>query len=462
MIRASSASKQISVIFALSLAWIWLPQVAMAEAQSCTVQPVEYKGWKAQQVSNAWVKLTFVPQLGGRLMQVEFDGHPYLFVNPKFEGKYISPEQAAGKWINYGGDKIWPMPEGNEDEAHWVLESATLDDRPYAFTVLEQGARCKVELAGPADETTGLQYTRQITLDAHSPAIHFHALMHNATAHSLQWSVQSVSQYNLASAKSPGNYNHDFWAYTAVNPNSAFLDGFHVRSGLADDPSFEVRDGQFRLHWIYLQNEVWVDSPGGWLAVADGESGFGMIERFNFDPAAAYPGKTTVIFYKNGPSVSFDGAGKPLISSKSAEETPYYMEAEVNSPLVTLAPGASSSLDTTWFPMRTGSDVKRVTEAGIVTERLRAVQEKTDLALTGVFSPVVSGHLQLRVYDAGGRDAKRVDLDAVAPLAPVKLNRHLSVDFPVSRVAVHLLDGSGSDWGALDQVKIEPVDAPKQ
>jgi len=448
--------KQISL--ALALAFCGVPMITVARSQECRVQPVDYKGWKAQQVSNTWVKLTIVPQLGGRLMQVEFDGHPYLFVNPKFEGKYIPPEQAARKWINYGGDKIWPMPEGNEDEAHWVLESATLDDRPYAFKVLEQGARCTVELAGPADATTGLQYTRQITLEARSPAIHFHAVMHNATLHTLEWSVQSVSQYSLASAKPSGGYNHQFWAYTAANANSAYLGRFHVRSGLSDDPSFSVKNELFRLHWMYLQNEVWVDSPGGWLAVADGESGFGMIERFRFEPAATYPDKATVIFYKNGPAVEFNAAGDPEIQSRKLEDTPYYMEAEINSPLLTLDAGASASLDTTWFPLRTGAEVKRVMEAGIVTQRLHVERNQSGLKLSGTFGVVAAGRLQLRIYDRSGRDAQRVDMDEVGPEHEVTLNRSIATAFPVSRVAVHLVDATGGDWGILDEASVEESD----
>ncbi len=77
----------------------------------CRVQPADYKGWHAQQISNRWVQLTVVPQNGGRLMQVVFAGHPYLFVNPKYEGKYLPP--SSGEWFNYGGDKIWLLPEGN-------------------------------------------------------------------------------------------------------------------------------------------------------------------------------------------------------------------------------------------------------------------------------------------------------------------------------------------------------------
>src|ERR1700685_3359008 len=85
---------------------------------SCRVEAMNYKGWSAQQISNRWLKLIVVPQNGGRLMQVIFAGHPYLFVNPKYEGKYLPPDPS--EWFNYGGDKLWLLPEGNGDEQHWV------------------------------------------------------------------------------------------------------------------------------------------------------------------------------------------------------------------------------------------------------------------------------------------------------------------------------------------------------
>src|ERR1700693_2653954 len=48
-----------------------LPLVARAApAASCTVAATDYQGWKAEQISNPWVKLVIVPQLGGRLMEV--------------------------------------------------------------------------------------------------------------------------------------------------------------------------------------------------------------------------------------------------------------------------------------------------------------------------------------------------------------------------------------------------------
>ena len=176
-----------------------------AHAAPCQVHPVQFEGWQAQQmVRSDWLQLTFVPQLGGRLMQVAFNGHPYLFVNPVYKGKYISPTEAAGRWINYGGDKIWPLPEGNDDEQHWQGASTPLDDGAYAFSVLSHwDSRCTVRLEGPPDPPTGLRYTREISIGSDSPEISFHAITKNYTSHSITWAVRSVSQYNLSDPNDP-------------------------------------------------------------------------------------------------------------------------------------------------------------------------------------------------------------------------------------------------------------------
>src|SRR5215470_12380742 len=124
----------------------------------CRIEAVDYKGWQAQQLSNRWVQLVLVPQNGGRLMQVTFAGHPYLFVNPKLAGKYFPP--TATQWFNYGGDKLWLLPEGNNDEQHWLGNSDLLDDGPFSFRKLSEGKQCKIELTGTPDPRTGIQFLR--------------------------------------------------------------------------------------------------------------------------------------------------------------------------------------------------------------------------------------------------------------------------------------------------------------
>src|SRR5207302_279181 len=231
-------------------------------------------------LSNDWVLLTIVPQLGGRLMQVTFAGHSYLFVNPQYKGQYFPPPgRNKGKWFTYGGDKLWPLPEGRQDEQHWAgPASDMLDDGEYQLTVLSHDSTCAVRLDGPADPVTGLQYSREISIGSDSPQISFHAVMKNATGHPIRWSVQSVTQYDTA------------------------------------------------------------DSTG----------------------------KASVNFYKNGAALDLDDKGLPHLRSSTREDTPYYMEAEINSPMILLAPGESYAMDTQWFPTRAGKDLKDVTNAGII------------------------------------------------------------------------------------------------
>jgi hypothetical protein len=421
-------------------------------ASPCQVKPVVFEGWQAQQVTNDWVQLTVVPQLGGRLMQVNFNGHPYLFVNPVYKGKYISPAEAAGRWINYGGDKIWPLPEGNDDEQHWQGASTPLDDGPYAFTVLAQGTKCTVRLEGPPDPPTGLQYTREISLGSDSPEIFFHAITRNFTGHSITWSVQSVSQYNLSDANDPQQYNRKFYAFAPLNPHSAYLLGYHARDGLANDPAYGVKGGLFQLNWKYLESEVWLDSTAGWLALVDGATHYAMVEKTRHIEGGDYPSKATIILYKNGPTVELNEKGMPYLTSTSLEETPYYMEAELNSPMAVLGPGDTYAFDTNWFPSRLGSDFNTVTDAGLVGTPLVARRAGGKLDLSGSFGVFFPGELKAFLYDEGGLGVSEVPLEAVRPQDPIALHQAIDAAKNIARVSLHLIDSSGVDRGALGEV----------
>ncbi|MGH9758912.1 MAG: hypothetical protein ACRD4M_14335 [Candidatus Acidiferrales bacterium] len=424
--------------------------------RTCHIADANFDGWKAETVSNDWVTLTFVPQLGGRLMQVTFAGHPFLFVNPKFQGKYFPPVDngASGQWTNYGGDKIWPMPEGTQDAQHWPGPiSDVLDDGEYGFKVLSQGAKCTVRLEGPADPRTGLQYSREITLTGDSPEIHFRAMMKNTSNQPIEWSMQSVSQYDTSSSQSPGDYNHDFWAFTRAHRPSAYLDGFHVRAGLADDPSFSVKDGMFTLHWLYLQNEVWVDSPGDWVAVTDRATKFAMIEKFKFHAGADYPGKASVIFYKNGPSVGLDAKGMPVIHNNSGD-TPYYMEAELNSPMARLRPGQTYAMDTQWYPTRTGDAFTTVTSAGLIAQPVTAAESAKELTISGSFGVLWPGKIVAHFYDAKGAKLKSIAVETVDPANFVTLNKTLNAPAAVSRISLRLVDEQGIDRGSLGEAEV--------
>jgi hypothetical protein len=456
-------SRAFSMITAVLCAG-FIPGQTWAQTQNspaCHIESGNFEGWRAEEMSTPWVRVTIVPQLGGRVMQVTFAGHAYLFVNPKYKGQYIPPdsEAAKGRWINYGGDKVWPMPEGNQDEQHWAGPvSDALDDGDYSFKMLSQDSTCKVRLDGPPDAKTGLQYSREISIGGKSPQISFHAIMKNIASHPIRWSMQSVTQYDTAETASRTGFNREFWAFTPANQRSVYLNQYHVRSGLADDPSFAVKNDLFTVHWLNLQNEVWVDSPGGWLAVVDGLACFAMVERFRYFEGAEYPGKATVIFYKNGPSLELDEKGMPHVTSSNPEDMPHYMEAEVNSPMVTLPPGETYALDTVWSPTRMGKEIKTVTNAGVVGSPLVASPTASGIVLTGIFGVFVPGRLEAQLFDNHGGLLTKIPLQTVSPSEIVELKIEVKAPAQTARVSLHVLDQDGKDQGALGEARVSATD----
>jgi len=452
----------------LALGWIGLMMVGVgagaqatagrAATSDCHVDAVDYKGWHGQQISNRWLQLSIVPQNGGRLMQVIFSGHPYLFVNPKFAGKYLPPSSA--QWFNYGGDKLWLLPEGNDDEQHWVGNSDILDDGPFTFRKISEGKECAIELAGPSDPHTGIQFTRTISITADSPRIVFHASMKNVSGHSLEWSMQSVSQYDTSNTPLSGEggtaqMNHDFWTFTPINPSSSYLNRYHVRFGPAENRAVAVReDGLFAVHYAHQAAELWLDSTEGWLTVVDGSSKYAMVERFQYETTRPYPGKASVIFWTNGPEMRLGDDGEVAVS-KDMEASPYYLEAEINSPMCRLRPGESCTLDTEWFPTRAGNEFHGVSDAGILIHPLKATRTQNDkVKVSGAFGVFFPGHLEARLYDDHGANLASIPMMDVNPAEAAMLEKEVSAP-RAGRISLHLIDENGIDRGSLQEVRVE-------
>jgi len=431
-----------------------------AQSSSCRIEATNYKGWSAQQISNRWVTLEIVPQNGGRLMQVIFAGHPYLFVNPKYEGKYLPPD--SSRWFNYGGDKLWLLPEGNEDEQHWVGNSDLLDDGPYSFRKVSEGPQCEIELTGPADPQTGVQFRRTIRLDGDSPRIHFHATMQNKSGHDIQWSMQSVSQYDTSDPADRSRPSRNFWTFAPANPSSSYLNRYHVRFGPAENPAASVRDdGLFTLHYLHIGAELWLDSTPGWLAVVDGQSSYAMVERFRYVNNEAYPGKASIIFWTNGPELKWESDGSASLSAGNHADSPYYLEAELNSPLFNLRPEEARDFDTEWFPTRANEQLRSVTDAGVVLHPLQATWlEGGKIRLTGSFGVFFAGRLVAHFYNQHGISLGNMPMAQIDPANLVQLDTEVTGPAKASRISLHVEDENGLDRGALGEVPLAPVEKP--
>jgi hypothetical protein len=200
--------------------------------------------------------------------------------------------------------------------------------------------------------------------------------------------------------------------------------------------------------------ELWLDSKDGWVAVVDGATGYAMVERFRYEENATYPGKASVIFWTNGPELRLSSEGIPSMSTDS-DAGPYYLEAELNSPMCHIRSGESCALETEWFPTRAGSDFKGATEAGVFMRPLQANDAGNGkVKLTGSFGVFYSGSLVARLYDEHGRSVGNMPVMNVTPAEAVSVETELQPKSKAARVSLHLQDENGVDRGALGEVFI--------
>jgi len=100
--------------------------------------------------------------------------------------------------------------------------------------------------------------------------------------------------------------------------------------------------------------------------------------------------------------------GMPQLTSTSLEETPFYMEAELNSPMAVLAPGETYTMDSQWFPTRAShAQIDTVTDAGLVIKPLTAVRAAENIEISGGFGVFFPGELRVFMYDAEGTERYR-------------------------------------------------------
>jgi hypothetical protein len=170
---------KISVLRHLSsLALSVLLVTSSIAAEPQTARPSTYKGWKGYVLENDVVRLHVAPDIGGRVIQYALGEKEFFWVNPTLAGK--QPPRTGldpnGGWLNYGGDKLWPAPQGWDNDAQWPgPPDAVLDGQPYRAEIDRD--RCAIHLTSRDDPRSGIRLTRRISLDPRSTRVVVKATM---------------------------------------------------------------------------------------------------------------------------------------------------------------------------------------------------------------------------------------------------------------------------------------------
>ncbi|MBI4658818.1 MAG: DUF4380 domain-containing protein [Verrucomicrobia bacterium] len=421
----------------------------------CGMEQGSFRGWNAFSLTNGIVSIQVAPDIGGRVIQFQLAGHPYFFVNADLAGKVFPPEENGGRnggWKNYGGSKLWPAPQGWETDQQWPgPPDPVLDGGRYRATMTtSRPDEVAVTVTSPEDERTGIQFSRTVRLFAGSSRVRHDCAMKNASHRPVRWAIWEVTQHDTSDPVAPANFNNDFWAYTPLNRSSAHPKGFSPLFGQATHASWlpNYARGLFAVKYDYRVGKVGLDSPDGWLAVANGKSDHCFVARFAYFPEASYPDGSTVEFWLNGAG-EFILNGSALTNAADPKETPYFMESEILAPLVTLQPGEDYHFQIDWFATRCPRPIVEVTSAGAVHAPLTVRRNSEWLRVEGTFGVFFRGHAELIAKDNLGNPVAQENLGRVDPNEVFRVNKAIRAAPSAYRVSLRIVDEDGRDRGTL-------------
>ncbi|HET7841937.1 MAG TPA: DUF4380 domain-containing protein, partial [Terriglobia bacterium] len=436
-----------------------LPTISAAASQSfpAKIGQAEYLGWKVYRLSNGLVNLYIAPQLGGRAIQLELGDEHFFFVNKSLAGKVLPENENNLKtgWANYGGDKVWPAPEGWDNDDQWpsipyyVLDGSTWD----AEVMTNNSTEVALRVTSPKDPRSGVQFVRTFHVYAGTTRVKVEELMRNISRRRIRWGIWHLIQNDAADARDPSKPNPELYMYVPLNPRSMFPSGYYNPYGDARHPSYQVLDAgrMLRIHYLYRVGKIAADSDAGWYAVENGQKNICLVETFKYFPGEKYPDNASVESWNDGPGIISRGPFDQTLADDPAK-TPYFLESEVLSPFATLDPGEEYEFTVQWSPTRAPNPIHDAVWAAAISEPFSASINGNQAILRGVFGVFLPGTLQATFYSSLGEELSHENLMAVDPRDVVRLEKSVAVPAGAYRVSLRLLNASGENLGFLGNV----------
>lgn len=435
---------------------------APKSSYSAKLEKTQYRGWNVYKLTNGLVSLFIAPEIGGRAIQLQLSDHEYFFVNKVFEGKILpeSENNVKAGWANYGGDKVWPGPEGWMNDGEWPsIPYYILDGAAYkAEVVTDTPDEAAVRVTSPQDPRSGVQLVRTFHVYAGTTRIKVDQVMRNISRRQVRWGIWHLIQNNAADATDPSKPNPDLYMYVPLNPHSKYPDGYYKPYGDARHPSYQVISGgrMLRIHYLYHMCKAAADVSAGWYAVVNGQKNIGLVESFNYFPDQEYPDGASVEQWNDGPGTFSRGPFDQTLEDDPVK-TPYFLESEGMSPYARLEPGEEYSYPIYWSPTRVPDPIASdPTSGGVASEPLTGKLDGPNVTLKGTFGVFAPGTLQAEFFSAMGEELGRVTLQPVDPREVVRLDKTVACPQNAFRVSLAALDGDGENRGFLGNFILRP------
>ncbi len=304
-------------------------------------------GLKVVTVTNDVLSLTFLPQCGGRLISLKHKDHEFLWSNPKYlKSNWQSviafpnwprPNSTMASWINLGGSKTWPAPQGWSNTNEWpgppdeVLDSGTYS---LSYEVSDAGD-IQVTLASQLDSRTGIQIIRTFNIPKFGSSFFQRNFFRNHTTQPITWSIWEVVQVatELQSKVMEKGY---FLVETKSYEIPKII--FH----LVGDIKYSFTDTAVKVPVQEVVGKVGFTKASGKLSWVRPD---GLTLQLEFAPSfdKTYPdGGCSVELWYQFP------LNAPIGQLSGLHPDAHLVEMEVLSPLHEIGPGESASLDIFW------------------------------------------------------------------------------------------------------------------
>ena len=363
----------------------------------------EFHGWESLTLMNSIIRLDIVPELGGKIMGYSMHGYQALWHDTQNEG-LVDNDQGygyGGHFVNPGGAKVWPAPQGWDGEGQWpgppddVLDSAVYDVEYEGDAIV---------VTSPDDDgpgRSGLRLKHKYSLVKSSSLLNLELSMTNVVDHPVTWSLWHLATLPV---------DRDI---TVTVP--AKDDSWQVMFGDKENSQWKgASDGFFTANYEKQIGKVGINASKGWAAWRDGVSGMTFVMMFPLDKKAEYPDNgSNVEIWTNGGG-SYTANGQNFDAEYDAETAS--VELEILGPLTKLAPGTSATLDVQWGMARC-SGIKDVSPGAIIVEEFK-FDEK---GIHAKFASFFSGDLYQTYLTKEGKQASYSRVMGVTPFSEVTL-----------------------------------------
>ena len=401
-----------------------------------TVSKSNYRGWETFEMNNKFIEVQVAPVIGGRIIQFKLGNFEFLWVNDELAEK-IPPSSGLapdGGFLNYGGDKLWPAPQGWDGEHQWPgPPDPILDSTPHQGIILTaKGSPVSVKTISRKDSKSGVQFSRVLKVYDNAARLSLDMTMTNVDIKPRRWGIWDVTQHNTANRNGSG-FDRNIWTYTPLNPKSMYPKGYNVLYGIVNNPSFKTDHecGLITFNYKHIVGKIGIDCSDGWLAVVNGTNGYVFVERFRYFSDKEYPDGASVEFWSHGDGNYYAAKTINRFTPENTKGT-YFLESEVLSPFAELKPGESYTFHLDWYAAYIGGNypVLNCTEAGITCEPFTyTIRNRTTHILKGRFGVFYTGTIMIVLYDKNGKEISRgwSKSKAVTPLLPFKLSEEWGI-----------------------------------